>query len=280
MSKAVTKKEKNPFKKEFDNFFDSPTRRKLEEFLKNHFGEQPECDFKENWQDFAKTAKHVLAIANSGSGCIIVGIAEVEDGLLETRGLTDFLDNAKIIDGLKGYLPSSLLADIATYNFDYNDDESERLKGKKFQVIIIEDRPEMLPFVAGKDGDKLREGAIYVRRGTSSVKANYEEAQKVINRRIATNKSSQIEIDLQTHLDQLKVLFGQLEKGTAVPKFFDRFSKHFSELIVGIAQSYEYSPNKLYPEEDFENFIVRLIKKKKRRIEIEIDVVNLSNEID
>jgi hypothetical protein len=276
MSKAVTKKESNPLKKEFDNFFDSPTRGKLEMFLQNHFGEQSECDFKEDWQELKKMVKHLLAIANSGGGCVIVGMAQHNDGKLEAKGLNDFLDKANIIDTFKNYLPNSLLSNVEIYDYDYDDSEHSSLKEKKFQVVLIESKAELLPFVSSKAGDGFRQGAIYVRRGTSSVEANYEEVQKIINKRIETGYSSSPELDLQTHFDQLKFLYSLIESGKVVPKSLSKTFSAIGEALANIANNFEAIPNALYPKESIEEFVISLISKKKRKIEQELGVDGFS----
>jgi Putative DNA-binding domain len=279
MSKTGTRKETNPVKKEFDNFFDSPTRGKLESFLLNHFGEQSEVDFKTDWTDFAKTAKHILAIANSGGGCIVVGVTEPSKGKLEAVGVSNFLDETDVRNKLKSYLPTGL--SFRLLPFDY-DDETEKLKGKKFQVILIENELELLPFVANKNGDELREGAIYVRRGTSSTEANYEEIQKVLNKRIETGHSSKAELDLISHIEQLKILFGNIKENKTSYKsnfapFIDAITIPFGNLgQVGLL-SKEVVPNNNYPEEGFDSFISRVIERKKKRIEIELEVENISD---
>jgi Putative DNA-binding domain len=278
MSKAETKKGTNPIKKDFDNFFDSLTRGKLEGFLLNHFGEQSEVDFKTDWTDFAKTAKHILAIANSGGGCIVVGVTEPLRGKLEADGIAKFLDETDVRNKLKSYLPTGL--SFRLLPFDY-DDETGKLKGKKFQVILIENESELLPFVANKNGGELREGAIYVRRGTSSTEANYEEIQNVLNKRIETGHSSKAELDLISHIEQLKILFANIEKNKT---FYKSNVALYIEHIVppifrkpGLAElvSKEVVPNDNYPEEGFDSFISKVIEKKKKRIEIELEVENI-----
>jgi hypothetical protein len=279
MDATLEKKETNPFKKDFDNFFDSPTRGKLESFIQNHFGEQPESEFKETWQESTKTAKHILAIANSGGGCIVIGVAEQDDGSLNSKGLLSFRDIAQAKADLKKYLPDSLISIFNIYNFDYGDSETASLRGKKFQIVMIEDKPEILPFVSDKNGEQLRQGAIYVRRGTSSIEATYEEAQKVINRRIETGYSSKAELDLKSHIEQLKVLYENIEKNKT---YFSgqgglgKFLSNISSASSAIFGETKVVPNEAYPKEDFENFIARAIEKKKRRIEIDLDINQIS----
>lgn len=95
-------------------------------------------------------------------------------------------------------------------DFSYEESEYPKLKGKSFQVLFVEDDPTHLPFAAVKDGPHVRGNAIYTRRGVATEEANYEELQRIINRRLETGYSSRRELDLKTHLEQLRVLYEQL----------------------------------------------------------------------
>ena len=182
-------------------FFESPTRETLRELLRTHLGELDECDFKAEWPpQLSIIARHILGIANSGGGVIVVGMAEKEDDKsLEPVGLTTVLDKAKVHKGVEKYLPDSLRRCFDVHDFRYQASEYPVLIGKVFQVVLIEDDPLHLPFVCCWNGDKIREAAIYIRRGTSTEEANYNELQEIINRRIETGYSSQGEIELQNH---------------------------------------------------------------------------------
>lgn len=69
-------------KEQFANFFEEPTRDKLKKIIQFNLGEEDYLDFKGCWPEGAKIAKHVLAFANSGGGCMVVGCRE-------TRTCTD-----------------------------------------------------------------------------------------------------------------------------------------------------------------------------------------------
>lgn len=199
---------KNKFiHEDFAKFFEHPTREDFRNLIKNNFGELPQCDFKEDWPGLSKLARHILGIANSKGGCIIVGIAQREDNALEPKGLPKLLDKAEITGGIKKYIPESLIQNINILDFSYADSEYPSLVGKRFQVVIIEDDVKHLPFVSTSEGDGILTSAIYIRRGTSTEQANYQELQVLLNRRLETGYSSSREIDLETHLQQLKILY-------------------------------------------------------------------------
>jgi hypothetical protein len=263
------------FKEDFAKFYEDPTREGLRDLLKNNLGEFPYLDFKGELPSFGKLARHLLGIANLGGGCIVVGVAERDDKTLESKGLNKIVDKKNIIDGIKKFLPYVLLQNIDIADFVYDATEYEAIKGKKFQVIFVSGDPKHFPFVSMSEGDGIRKNAIYARHGTSSEEANYEELQSIINRRIETSYSSQGEIDLRTHIEELKSLYSYIEKGYVVSK------KEASNLLklympsLKELKDLEYVRNPNYPEEDVEKFIAKLIEKKKKRIEIIIDVINL-----
>jgi hypothetical protein len=263
---------------EFARFFEMPSREGLRDLLKKNVGELPYCDFKEQWPQYPKLARHLLGLSNSGGGCVIIGMAEREDKTFEPKGVEILVGKAVIIDGVKKFLPNSLLTNFQVLNFGFDAAEYPAIVGKKFQVLFVEDDPKHFPFVSMNEGDGIRKNSIYVRRGTSTEEATYEELQRIINRRLETDYSSQREMNLETHLEQLKVLFRQINKyhetgRNLLDLFFmgSALSQAFSEINKKLQSGLTPNPN--YPKEDFEAFIVRMIEKKKKRIEIELDVV-------
>lgn len=278
-TKALVKKSKS-LHEEFAKFFENPTRDKFRELLKGNFGELDNLDFKEEWSSvWAKTAKHILGIANNGGGCLIIGVKQLEDKSLEPCGTQSSVDKADIFKKIKKFLPNFLLGEIEVLDFSFDASEYPKLVGKTFQIVLIGDNPKYLPFVSqASSGNDIRETAIYVRRGTSTEEANYEELQGILNRRIETNQSSQTEIDLQTHFDQLKFLYSLMKEGNVIPKSFMNSLNSFGKLITDLATGFEVVPNPLYPEESIEEFTSKLIVKKKKKIEAELGVNNISDE--
>ena len=278
-SKPVAKKDKS-IHEDFAKFFEAPTRDKFRQLIRNRVGELDHLDFKRDWpESWSKTAKHILGLSNSGGGCLVIGVQQSVDNILEPSGVTQLADKADISKKLKAYLPSLLSGDIEVIDFSFDASEYPSLVGKSFQVLIVEDLPEYLPFVSSNSGSDIREGSIYIRRGTSTEEANYEELQRVVNRRIATNNSSQTEIDLSVHFDQLKFLYGLINHGNVIPKNFlgKEMTEAFSGLARRIASSFEAAPNPLYPKESIEKFVSRLIEKKKKKIEIELQVERIDD---
>ena len=188
----------------FANFFTTPTRDSLRELLRRNIGETDYLDFKSEWPETPKLAKHILAIANSGGGALVVGVAQHADGSLLPNGLLALKDKSALVPPLGAYLPKTLQYEILDFSFTAS--EYPALVGKSFQVLLIEDTPKELPFLALKDGDGLRANAVYVRSGTSSSEAGHVELQTLINRRVETGHSNQAALDLDKHLGQLRTL--------------------------------------------------------------------------
>ncbi len=246
---------KKRYKEDFAKFFESPSREGLRDLLQGQLGELDAVDFKQLWPAASKIARHVLGLANTRGGCLIVGIAENDDKTFEPVGVISFWDKADIQKSLKKYLPVQLRYDVL--DFSYEDSEYPKLIGKKFQVLLVEDTPEYIPFTARCDGDGIRENAIYVRRSTNTEEANYEELQEIINRRIETGYSSRGEFDLNKHLSELNSLYGHIEPLVNPYEFWDYDN--------GLASGAE--PNPLFPKESFKSFVRKMIVEKKRLIQ-------------
>lgn len=248
----------------FARFFEEPSREGFRELIKNNVGELRTCDFKAEWPDNSAVAKHLLGMANTGGGCIVVGVKENEDNTLEPSGLAALKDKADITNGIKNYLPNTLLnvVDVADFSFDAS--EYPKLVGKKFQVVFVEYNPTHIPFLSLKAGTNIKANAVYVRREGVTEEANHEELQRVINSRIETGYSTRKEIDLKLHLEQLRILY------TEVPKLRNKDIFNLGGLTSMMGVFAEKNPN--YPQEDFEKFVSRMIQLKKKRISEELDI--------
>ena len=209
----------------FTSFFESPTRVSLRELLRINYGEADHLDFKDSWPDLSKVAKHVLAIANSGGGAIIVGVKEIDDGTLDPVGLADLQDKADIEKKLNNYLPERLRHEVL--NFTYDDSEYAIIQGKKFQVVIVESDENQIPYLAKRGGKEIRNNRIYVRRGTESVEANDDEIQRLLDLRLRISEEVRQQ-GLEEDLRQLQALYNEINLFR--PNLFnpghDTFIKH------------------------------------------------------
>jgi len=240
------------WREEFARFFETPSREALRDLIRGHVGELNCYDFKGEWPAYPKVARHILGLANSSGGCLIIGVEEQDDKAFEPVGLDTFRDKADIHKGIQKFLSTQLKYEVL--DFSYDQSEYPKIVGKKFQVLIVEDTPSYIPFITVADGDNIRRNAIYARRGTSSEEANYEELQEMLNRRLETGYSSRSEFDLEKHLAELRVLY------THIPRFYNPMDEMVEIMRGG-------SRNPQYPKEDFETFVKRLIEEKKKIIE-------------
>ena len=247
-----------------------PTLETFREFLHSQLGEHNSIDFKERWIEGAELAKTILALANSNGGIIIFGVAENDDKTTKIEGLTEIRDKAVISNDIKNYISSALKYDV--YDFSYDTAEYEALRGKKFQMLVVEDTPEHIPFLAKKESGSLKQNMIYIRRGTSCEIANQEELESLLKRRINFMHPLKGEpLDLEEHLKQLKILYENIAK-EKVYYSAGNIVGLLKGIISYVGQEKRIEPNPLYPDEEYEEFIARLITAKKNKIERVLDL--------
>lgn len=243
-----------------------PTRENFRYLLQNHLGEEDYLDFKKEWPIKEKIAKHILAIANSGGGCIVFGMGQKDDNSFEIEGLKKFKDSAELRNDIKGYIPNFLQYELK--DFSYDNSEYEKMIGKKFQLLIVKNIPLQLPFICCRDGTILKDGDIYIRKGTESIRANNDDINNMILRKMnAYNVPRKNELNLQQHLQQLKILYSELTYTTNNSEIFKNISSTLSFFTSSTVHHKD-----CYPKEEYDEFVVRLLDKKKKRIEEELDI--------
>jgi len=189
----------------FAQFFEKPTRESLRDLIKQSIGETDYLDFKSEWPDLIKISKHILALANTGGGALVLGLHQTDDGQIEAKGLAEFKDKVDIVKTIKKYIPTTVQYEI--FDFSYNESEYPSLKGKMFQVVLVEFSEKILPILSLKDGSGINANVAYIREGTESIEANHEKLEHLINLRIESGYSSSHTLDLREHLEQLQVLY-------------------------------------------------------------------------
>ncbi|EGA88438.1 putative transcriptional regulator [Planococcus donghaensis MPA1U2] len=263
-------------KEDFAKFFEEPTREGLRDILKHQTGEHNEVDFKEEWPSSGKLAKHILALTNYGGGCLVIGVSE-EKEQIESVGVKEFKKKEDVYKEIDKFLPKNLINVSRILDFQFTETEYASIKNKKFQVLLVPDLPKLIPFVSPRDGEGIKRDRIYTRRGTQTIEASYDDIQKIINRRIDTGYSSTSELDLEAHLMQLKLLYNSIEQyyyfqeGGALASW----TLDISEQLSSIVGKRTKKTNVHYPEEGYDAFINSLIKKKKKRIELDLDVLGI-----
>lgn len=267
-----------------DKFFDlivkNPSRDGFKTFLKESCGELDNIDFKEKWITKGKLAKIMLAMANTGGGVIVLGIKENKDDNYLAVGIDELKDAADVEKEIKKLVPRNL--SYSVLNFIYDDEIYGEYAGKKFQAIIIADAPEQLPFFSIGASDDIEKDCVYVRRGTSSEKASARDFETMIQRKLENVFKESNDLSLKEHLEQLQFLYDSIpQKKRILVKKGNRFvgameglqalSERMTE-IFGEPDQYEEVPNENYPSEDYEQFLVRMIDKKKLKIEKILDI--------
>lgn len=267
-----------------DKFFDlivkNPSRDGFKTFLKESCGELDNIDFKEKWITKGKLAKIMLAMANTGGGVIVLGIQENKDDNYLAVGIDELKDAADVEKEIKKLVPRNL--SYSVLNFIYDDEIYGEYAGKKFQAIIIADAPEQLPFFSIGASDDIEKDCVYVRRGTSSEKTSARDFETMIQRKLENVFKESNDLSLKEHLEQLQFLYDSIpQKKRVLVKKGKRFvgameglqalSERMTE-ILGEPDQYEEVPNENYPSEDYEQFLVRMIDKKKLKIEKVLDL--------
>ena len=267
-----------------DKFFDlivkNPSRDGFKTFLKESCGELDNIYFKEKWITKGKLAKIMLAMANTGGGVIVFGIQENKGDKFVAVGIDELKDAADVEKEIKKLVPRNL--GYSVLNFIYDDEIYGEYAGKKFQAIIIADAPEQLPFFSIGASDDIEKDCVYVRRGTSSEKASARDFETMIQRKLENVFKESNDLSLKEHLEQLQFLYDSIpQKKRILVKKGNRFvgameglqalSERMTE-IFGEPDQYEEVPNENYPSEDYEQFLVRMIDKKKLKIEKILDL--------
>ena len=207
-------------------FMLEPTLDNLKELLLHNTGETDFLDFKSKWIDMTKLAKHILAISNSGGGCIIVGVTQLDDGTHKLDGLQprDVLDKADVDNKLEHLLPKYIK--YRTEDFIFPMRTHDKLKGKTFQVLIIEYDPKYVPYTSVVNQGELKYGAIYIRQGTKSIEANSEKLVEIILRKVESGGSGFEDYNLRDHLQHLNILYEELQANQN-----EEYKKFLQELI-------------------------------------------------
>ena len=250
-----------------------PTLDHFREFLKGQTGEHDTIDFKNQWIEKQKLAKEIISIANMGGGIIVFGIHENADKTFSYDGIDVIKDKAVVSNEIKNFISAELKYDI--YDFVYESSEYEKLNNHKYQMLVIEDSPKFLPFMAKKDSDDLKKNRIYIRRGTSIEEATQEEITALIKRRInAEYPDSGKTLSLTEHLDQLKILYDKINP--TIGHYQGIVSETLIDVIKSVTDSFKgkwvSERNPLYPDENYEEFISRMIDAKRKKIERVLDL--------
>lgn len=201
-------------KEQAAELFNSPDRVTFREFLKTNTGEYDDIEFKGDYIEESKLAKHIIAMANSNGGIITFGIEEDEHNILKPLGI-EIKDKTEFKEKLSNFIPNSL--DYELHLFQYEDEvEWKKLKNKNFLLITVPYNPKKIPFLSKKDGNNIKMHEIYCRKNSSSKIVTYEDIQEILEKRVENSENAIYENDLEENLNQLQILTSFL----VFPKLF------------------------------------------------------------
>ena len=191
-------------KENFAKLFDDPNRVTLKDSLMNLTTEYDDYEFKEIEIETPILAKHIIGMANTNGGIIILGVKETENGL-KPCGLESNTDTTDMKKQLAKYLPHELSYEI--YQIDYNErDEWDNLKNKSFKIIKIEFTPEYIPFLPIKESTEYKRTDIFCRKNSSTTRCEYDDLQDIFNKRKSINRYGISALTLRNELEELKIL--------------------------------------------------------------------------
>ncbi|PLS04013.1 AlbA family DNA-binding domain-containing protein [Neobacillus cucumis] len=229
--------------------------------LEQFYGERNELDFKESMIEVHKLAKLILAMANSGGGTIVFGIT---DDTNEAVGLneTDVEDPTDLERKLRNIIPDQLQFDSQIIRYPQHE-VYLNLSGKLFFIIYVLNEERYIPFLSKRPTTGIETNRIYIRRNASIEEANNYEIEQMIIKRVHSVYSDLSSLDLQEHLQQLKILYTNISE-YEMKSPFENINK------LGI---YNKVINRSYPTESFNLYISRCIEKKKRKIEEILEIL-------
>jgi len=224
---------------------DTPNSKTLETILWDYLFESDQVDFKKDYLEIDKIAKHILSLANIGGGAIILGVSEDGDSL-KLDGLEEYKDNAELDNSLKKYIPSTVKYRQSRIKFNENDKEE-----KIFSVITVQDNPMDLPYISNKNGSNINEGEVYVRSGTKSERADKDDVEQIYRRKNAAYNLVKSPEDFNNTVKKLSILYSHIPE-----KLHEDTT--FQKAIQNIFIKKEV-PNENYPEEDLDQFLNKCI---------------------
>ncbi len=242
----------------------------LTRLVQESYGENDDLDFKEKVIEEHKVAKLLIAMANSGGGSIIFGISDDRKPIgLNTDELKDETDFSR---KLRSYLPSNLEYEYRYLNYP-DEDVYGDFKGKTFLILYTKEQNRYVPFLPAKEAPSMKRNDIYLRKNASVETATNDDLENMFKLRLVEQYEDLTELELEEHLEQLKLLYSSIQRSYIQIPALTGFSRELRGALKGI----QSAKNKDYPEEEYEEFISKMIKKKKKRIEQILEVSNIED---
>jgi len=264
-------------------FFKDPDAKKLHSLLRSSLGEFNHLDFKEDFPEPVKLAKHLLGMANTRGGCIVVGVADAKanDGVHKPVGITSPTDPTELGKKLREFLPETLDGIWNILTFEGSAIGGETCSGRFFQVIVVQPDDRHLPFLPRRQAMGIDPDTVYVRRNAETVKAKKSDYDDILRRRqTASAVGGRYSVrSLDEHLTQLSQLYkaispviSQKKRGAASDEDQSEWQKAFIKLSEVVSSNFETIKNPNFPAESHDEFVSRMIEAKKRQIEGILDL--------
>jgi len=162
--------------------------KKIFEKAKNAKRESKQIEFKEKFdptsdRDWCEIIKDIVAMANSGGGCILIGVKN--NGMPSKIDLSEVekLDPAQITDKIAKYTGEQF-SDFEIEEFDKNGYKIIALLIGKASYPMVFIRAGTYQIEQGKQKTAFGKGTIYFRHGAKSEPGNSRDLEEFINRKL------------------------------------------------------------------------------------------------
>lgn len=241
--------QEDTYDKFIDRLSEHPTVEYFDILVKSYLYETDRVDFKSDYIEYSKLAKHMMALANTNGGLIIIGVKELDNQEFLLSGVTSVKDSADFGNCIKKYIPKKLKYKHTCLTHGEN--------ALKFVLISVLSRHSDIPYISEYDGSYVKSGDVYIRRDTESIKALNHDVDDMYKRKSAAMNLTTNSKDFSESIKKLKILYGSINK-----------TKRINTIGIAIANVFtEEEENENYPSESFDQFIVKCIEIQKVNIE-------------
>ena len=169
-----------------------PTSRELAEAAAAAEGETADIDFKERFdpnsrRDWCETIKDIVAMANSGGGCLVFGVRDdgTPSGWEPSPVLN--LDPARVTDRVSRYTARQF-AGFEVIATTRGRATVAVLVVREVQTPLIFTKPGTYPVDAGHQKTAFAQGTLYFRHGTKSEPGTAEDLAELLDRRLTEER--------------------------------------------------------------------------------------------
>ncbi len=169
---------------------------KFLEKVKSAVKESKHVEFKEMFDvtsdhDWCEITKDIVALANSGGGCILIGVRNDGTPVQFDPDLINKLDSAKFVDKIFKYTFEKLsLFEIIKIN--RNAGEAIALLIGGLHIPVVFQKPGTYDVGGGRQETAFKEGTVYFRHSAKSEPANSNDLRDAVEREISRRHRSLI----------------------------------------------------------------------------------------